>query len=210
MSGDGGDELFGGYNRYLWSNTIFNLFKNSPYLKKILQNFSNKISPNNWNKFYKIISFCLPKNLKVNNFGDKLYKMSEIINFETQIDLYIQLISQWRSNLPTNNQFNEIEFFKNKICWHENLNYFENLMLTDTLTYLPDDILVKVDRASMSCGLETRAPLDLRLIQEAWKIPVKNKIENKIGKLPLKRILNKYLPDNLFNRPKQGFFAYRC
>ena len=56
----------------------------------------------------------MPKNLKVNNFGDKLYKMSEIINFETQIDLYIQLISQWRSNLPTNNQFNEIEFLKIK------------------------------------------------------------------------------------------------
>lgn len=206
LSGDGGDELFGGYNRYLWSNTIFNLFKYVPYLKNIFKITSSQLSPDNWNKIYKIISYFISNNLKVNNFGDKLYKISEIMNFENKVDLYIQLISQWRSNLPTNNQFNEIEFFKKKISWSENLTYFENLMRTDTLTYLPDDILVKVDRASMSCSLETRAPfLDVRLIQAAWKIPSRNKIKNKIGKLPLKRILNKYLPDNLINRPKQGF-----
>ena len=206
LSGDGGDELFGGYNRYMWSNTIFNLFKHSPYFKKIFRITSSQLSPDNWNKLYKIISFALPKSLKVNNFGDKLYKISEIMNFETKLDLYIHLISQWRSNLPTNNNFDEVGDFKKKISWHENLNDFENLMLTDTLTYLPDDILVKVDRASMSCSLETRTPfLDIRVIQEAWKIPTKFKINNKIGKLPLKSILSSYLPQNLINRPKQGF-----
>ena len=79
-------------------------------------------------------------------------------------------------------------------------------MLTDTLTYLPDDILVKVDRASMSCSLETRTPfLDIRVIQEAWKIPTKFKINNKICKLKLKSILSSYLQQNLINRQKQGF-----
>ena len=79
-------------------------------------------------------------------------------------------------------------------------------MLSDTLTYLPDDILVKVDRASMSCSLETRAPfLDIRVVKEAWQIPIEKKINKKSGKLPLKNILNKYLPQELIKRPKQGF-----
>ena len=79
-------------------------------------------------------------------------------------------------------------------------------MLSDTLNYLPDDILVKVDRASMSCSLETRAPfLDLRVVKEECQIPIEKKINNKSGKLPLKNILNKYLPQELIKRPKQGF-----
>ena len=79
-------------------------------------------------------------------------------------------------------------------------------MISDTLNYLPDDILVKVDRASMSTSLETRAPfLDIRVIKEAWGIPLNEKIKKKSGKLPLKNILSKYLPSELIDRPKQGF-----
>ena len=111
LSGDGRDELL---------EDVTGIYSQMQYLTHLkfavfekFTKYLNKISPNNWNKFYKIFHSVYPKNLKVNNFGDKLYKMSEIIILKLK-QTYIQLIIQWRSNLPTNNQFNEIEFFKIK------------------------------------------------------------------------------------------------
>ena len=116
------------------------------------------------------------------------------------------MVSQWRKDIPTLHEYDDYNFFKDSINWEEKISYIENMMLIDTLTYLPDDILVKVDRAAMSFGLETRVPfLDYRVFKEAWKIPIHSKISRKKGKLPLRNILKKYLPSHLIERPKQGF-----
>ena len=105
-----------------------------------------------------------------------------------------------------NNEFRQDFIINNQVSWPHFKNFTETMMSLDTVTYLPDDILVKVDRASMASSLETRIPfLDTRLIEYVWKLPISFKVSGKTGKLILRNLLSEYLPSNLFERPKQGF-----
>ncbi len=202
LSGDGGDEIFGGYSRYLWAKDFLtiNKFIGSRF-SKLISSVINYF-PNN---FFDCLSLLLPKNIRPSHFGDRLKKIAKILNSKDEIDIYSKLISRNRllDLLNENNFSKQISFNKE----YQNYSFVENMQLHDIENYLVGDILVKVDRASMSNSLEIRSPfLDKRVVEYSLKnCRLFHKIRNKKGKYILRKILKDYLPEKLFNRPKMGF-----
>ena len=205
LSGDAGDELFGGYNRHVRAPDLWNIISSIPrFLVPGLSGVIN-ILPSS---FLNTIGNFLPKTYRTSFLGHKLHRFSDRLNkVKTQDDLYYSLVSEWDN--PEKIVLNAKEprtLLKDPSIPFSLDNFQERMMLLDTLTYLPDDILVKVDRASMGVSLETRAPfLDHRVVELAAKIPINYKINQGKGKQILRKILYKYVPKELIERPKQGF-----
>ena len=209
LSGDGGDEVFGGYNRYFWSSRIWSNLKWIPYpLRKIIGSSVISTPKSLFRNIENFYNFIIPKKYSVNQFEDKLKKLSERLKYvKTEGDLYESLVTQWYDPSLILKDFDE-DFVDVNFPINENLISHppSQMMYWDTLTYLPDDILCKVDRAAMSVSLETRAPfLDHRLVELAWRLPHSLKINNYQGKIILRDILDEYVPKNLIERPKAGF-----
>lgn len=204
LSGDGGDELFGGYNRYFQAPKWYNIPKPVKFIGSEVLNF---LSPNQLQILYNILKPILPKSLHSSNPINHLTKIMDIFKCNSEWEVYDSLVSLCHnsSDIVINNP----DLFKSKDNFPINishLNYEEKMMCLDISTYLTDDILCKVDRAAMSVSLETRAPfLDYDLVEFAWNLPLNFKIRNGEGKWILKKILNKYIPNKLINRPKMGF-----
>jgi asparagine synthase (glutamine-hydrolysing) len=204
LSGDGGDELFCGYNRYVMSKKFSILYSLLPLsLRKIIGFSLKSISSKNLDYLSKF----LPNAYQYPEFGNKVYKGANALKAETIHDLYCILGSNWKN--PTEIAINskETSTLLNKLKFQlGELDNQQQMMVLDFMTYLPDDILVKVDRASMASSLETRVPfLDHKLIEYVWRIPQSLKLRNGSGKWILKKILNKYVPNELTERPKMGF-----
>ncbi|MEI7590671.1 MAG: asparagine synthase-related protein, partial [Deltaproteobacteria bacterium] len=205
LSGDAGDELFCGYNRYLFVNKFWKLLSALPLsFRDILANGITSISPTLWDQFPK---YLLPKSLRLASIGDKLHKGAIALTSKSVDELYCRMVSHYSDMGDIVIGGNEHQTFLTKNAPSLTaLSAVERMMVLDLLTYLQDDILTKVDRAAMSVSLETRTPfLDHRIIEFAWQLPMKFKIKNGQSKWVLRQILNKYVPAELTKRPKMGF-----
>jgi asparagine synthase (glutamine-hydrolysing) len=200
LSGDGGDEVFGGYSRYssglkLWK--ALNVFP-SP-LRRGLRNLVMNMPLSRFNRGSRMFG--------VSRVGDKLQKAARLFESETFGQFYRDLQSNWGDDEnPVLDGGSARIYIDESDNDFEAFGKIEGMMLVDIMGYLPDDILTKVDRAAMGVSLETRIPLlDHRVVEFAWSLPLEYKIRDGIAKWPLKKILSKYVPRELVDRPKMGF-----
>lgn len=205
LSGDGGDELFGGYNRYLWASRIWKVLQRIPCsLQNSLAYCVHAISPSMWDIAFSTFRPILPTSLKSNYAGDKIHKFADLLGVERPGHLYQKLISHWKSPSALLLGWEEIEKANNGTDME--LSEIENMMYLDLKTYLPEDILTKVDRSAMAVSLETRMPLlDHRIVELSASMPLSLKVRDGQGKWLLRKLLNKYVPKELIDRPKRGF-----
>jgi len=208
LSGDGGDELFGGYTRYFWTQDIWSKIRRMPKgFRQVLASALTAIPPQVWKTALETISPVLPPHIRQRNPADKLRKLTEILAAENPEAMYVQLISHWKD--PTAVVIESSEpptTLTDKSQWAELPDFRLRMMYLDMMTYLPDDILVKVDRASMGVSLEGRIPyLDHRVIEFAWRLPLSMKVHDGQGKWILRQILYQYVPKEMVERPKMGF-----
>jgi asparagine synthase (glutamine-hydrolysing) len=208
LSGDGGDELFGGYNRHSWVPRIWSRLGWLPKgIRRMMAALLNTLAPQVWETFFETMGPHLLYSGTPVHPGDKLQKLAEVLTANDPKDIYLGLVSHTRDpgsllvtsaeapdvlrGISGNGDFSDITL---------------QMMYLDMVTYLPDDILVKLDRASMASSLEARVPLlDHRLVEFAWTLPLSLKIRGGHGKWILRQVLHKYVPENLLKRPKSGF-----
>ena len=209
LSGDAGDELFGGYNRYFWAKRIWSKVSWLPRpLRLKLADSLRMISPANWDILAGLASTCIPGRKRMALLGDKVHKLaSRLRNVRDLDDLYLSLVSEWSDPASVVRDAQEpLTLLNDRSTKPGRSDHEHRMMYWDSMTYLPDDILCKVDRAAMGVGLETRVPfLDHRVAELAWKLPLNMKIRNGQGKWVLRQVLDKYVPKTLIDRPKAGF-----
>lgn len=208
LSGDGGDELFCGYRRYQMTAKLWRKLAAVPLpLRKLAATGLTRISPESWNELAVALVSLIPRSAMVANVGDKLHKGAGVLASQSVDALFLGLISHWHD--PASVVINGYEPFtllNGNAPALDGLDDVQRMMALDMLTYLPDDILSKVDRAAMGVSLETRVPfLDHRVVEYAWNLPQSMKLRDGQTKWALRQVLYRHIPRTLIERPKMGF-----
>lgn len=208
LSGDGGDELLGGYNRYFLGGRLWRGLDRWPLgVRRAAAALIKQASPSFWGSAVGAVQRGLPAGWRIAHPGDRMHKLADVLPSTSMSAMYRRLVSHWefpeevvvggrepplglggRSPLPAGT------------------SGVEEMMYWDARTYLPDDVMVKVDRATMAVGLEARAPfLDHRVVELAWRLPAEDRFRAGQGKWAMRQVLYRHVPQELVERPKMGF-----
>lgn len=208
LSGDGGDELFGGYNRYFWA---WGLWRRLGWVPARVRRAAARCltwrSPAAWERSFTTVGPLLPRRYRYANLGDKLHRLAGILGAPGPEAIYRGLVSHWTDlDALVQGAQEPPTVLTEPHAWPLVDDFRHRMMALDAVSYLPDDILVKVDRAAMGVSLETRVPLlDHRVVALAWTLPLELKIRGGLGKWLLRQVLYRHVPAHLIERPKMGF-----
>ena len=208
LTGSGGDEVFGGYNRYTYGEQMLQRVLRVPRpARRAVAAGIGSISPGGWNRAYQLASPVLPARMRQRLPGEKAHKIARIMGADSLPRMYRSLVAAWPdAERAVAGARPRLDRMEQVLSQSEPRRLLDRMMLADQLIYLPEDQMTKTDRTSMAVSLEARVPLlDHRLVEMSWRLPASFKVRDGQGKWILRQSLFRRVPRELIERPKMGF-----
>ena len=208
LSGDGGDEVFGGYNRYVYGQRMLGRVQRLPAPARwLIAAGIGSVGTDGWDRAYRAVSPLMPSHMRQRLPGDKLHKLGRLMRHDSEAAMYRSLVSVWRDpRALVNGASHGTGVLERTLAARTPSGLLERMMLADQSTYLVEDQMTKVDRASMAVSLEVRVPiLDQRVVEFSWRLPSHLKVRDGVSKWALRQVLYRHVPREIVERPKMGF-----